>query len=62
MFLNKIDLLKPEQLSDFSKSIQESLNIEEKDIFFISAATGEGIKELLNALEEVISKDRLDLT
>ena len=59
---NKIDLLKPEHLSDFSKSIQESFNVEEKDIFFISAAPGEGIKELLNALEELISKDRLDLT
>ena len=58
---NKIDLLKPEQLSDFSKSIQESLNIKEKDIFFISAATGEGTHELLKALEEVISKDKLDL-
>jgi selenocysteine-specific translation elongation factor len=53
--------LKPEQLSDFSKSIKKSLNIEEKDIFFISAATGEGIKELLNALEESVSKNKLDL-
>ena len=58
---NKIDLLKSEQLSDFSKSIQESLNIAEEDIFFISAATGEGTQELLKSLEEVISKDKLDL-
>ena len=32
-----------------------------RDIFFISAATGEGTKELIQSLEEVISKNKLDL-
>jgi GTP-binding protein len=59
---NKIDLIESEQLSDFLKSIQETLSIEDEDIFFISAATGEGTQELLNALEEFISKEKLDLT
>ena len=59
---NKIDLLESEDLSGFSKSIQKELKISEKDIFFISAATGEGTQELLNALEEEISKNKLDLT
>ena len=57
---NKVDLLEFEKLSDFSKSIQESLNIQEKDIYFISAATGEGTQELLYALENNISKNKLD--
>jgi predicted GTPase len=38
------------------------LNISLKDIFFISAATGEGTKELIQSLEEVISQSKLDLT
>jgi GTP-binding protein len=59
---NKIDLLESENISELSKSIQNELKISEKDIFFISAATGEGTQELLNALEEEISKNKLDLT
>ena len=59
---NKIDLLKSENISEISKSFQKELNIYEKDIYFISAATGEGTQELLNALEEEISKNKLDLT
>jgi 50S ribosomal subunit-associated GTPase HflX len=38
------------------------LNISLEDIFFISAATGEGTKELIQSLEEVISQSKLDLT
>ena len=59
---NKIDLLKSENISEISKSFQKELKISEKDIYFISAATGEGTQELLNALEEEISKNKLDLT
>ena len=59
---NKIDLLKSENISEISKSFQKELNIYEKDIYFISAVTGEGTQELLNALEEEISKNKLDLT
>ena len=59
---NKIDLLKSENISELTKSFQKELRIPEKDIFFISAATGEGTQKLLNALEEEISKSKLDLT
>ena len=59
---NKIDLLKSENISEVSKSFQKELKISEKDIYFISAATGEGTEELLNALEEEISKNKLNLT
>ena len=59
---NKIDLLKSENISELTKSFQKELKIPEKDIFFISAATGEGTQKLLNALEEEISKNKLDLT
>jgi 50S ribosomal subunit-associated GTPase HflX len=38
------------------------LKISEQDIFFISAATGEGTQKLLQSLEEVISQSKLDLT
>ena len=55
IYSNKIDLLESEQLSDFSKSIQDSLRIDEKDIFFISAVTGEGTQDLLNALDRELS-------
>ena len=44
---NKIDLLESDAyLSGFSKSIQKELKIPEKDIFFISPATGQGTQEL----------------
>jgi hypothetical protein len=44
-----------------SKDIQDALNISVENIFFISAATGEGTKKLLQSLEEVISQSKLDL-
>ena len=59
---NKIDLINKEDRMSHSKDIQEALNISKKDIFFISAATGEGTQKLLQSLEEVISQSKLDLT
>ena len=59
---NKIDLINQEELEAHTKNIQDTLNISLKDIFFISAATGEGTKELIQSLEEVISQSKLDLT
>ena len=59
---NKIDLINKEDRAEHSKDIQDALNISEKDIFFISAATGEGTQKLLQSLEEVISQSKLDLT
>ena len=59
---NKIDLSNQEELETHSENIQNTLNITQEDIFFISAATGEGTEKLLKSLEEVISKSKLDLT
>ena len=58
---NKIDLIDSDNLHKLSKNIQDELDIEKEDIFFISAATGEGTQALVNALEEVISKNNIDL-
>ena len=59
---NKIDLMQESEVEAISKSIQEKLGINKEDIFFISAATGEGTKEILQSLEEVIAKEREELT
>ena len=59
---NKIDLINKDDLQIHSSQIQEELGISNKDIFFISAATGEGTQKLLQSLEEVISQSKLDLT
>ena len=59
---NKIDLINKETLADHSLDIQKELGIPKDDIFFISAATGEGTQKLLQSLEEVISQSKLDLT
>jgi GTP-binding protein len=59
---NKIDLINKDDLEIHSSHIQEELDIAEEDIFFISAATGEGTQKLLQSLEEVISQSKLDLT
>ena len=59
---NKIDLLQENEIEDAAQSIKEKLGIDRKDIFFISAATGEGTKEILQSLEEVIAKEREELT
>ena len=59
---NKIDLITEDTLNKHSEAIQKELKIPEDDIFFISAATGEGTQKLLQSLEEVISQSKLDLT
>ena len=59
---NKIDLIDEDTRSHHSETIQQELKIPEDDIFFISAATGEGTQKLLQSLEEVISQSKLDLT
>jgi GTP-binding protein len=58
---NKIDLLDEKELVSHSDKIQEILNIGNDEIFFISAATGEGTQKLLQSLEEVISQSKLGL-
>ena len=59
---NKIDLVMAEDLIKIRKSLEKELQVSSSEIFFISAATGEGTSELLKKLEtEVIrSKTILD--
>ena len=59
---NKIDLLPKEKLSDLKKSIsKEVIKLGIENVFFISAATGQGTKELLNSLAEEITNIKSDL-
>ena len=58
---NKIDLLDEKELVSHSDKIQQTLDIANDEIFFISAATGEGTQKLLQSLEEVISQSKLGL-
>ena len=51
---NKVDLLKHEDVIKIEKEIQSALNT--KDVFMISAFTGEGARELLNKLETEVCK------
>ena len=54
---NKIDLLVEEDIKNIKIEIQEDQGISKNDIFMISAATGEGVNELLGKLETEIFKD-----
>ena len=53
---NKIDLIHIDEIETIKSEIKEDLKIKSNEIFFISAATGEGTKDLLKSLEtEVIN-------
>jgi len=53
---NKIDLLPKDKLKELQTSIPKEVNkLGIRNVYFISAATGEGTKELLNALTNEIS-------
>ena len=54
---NKIDLLAEEDIKNIKIEIQEDQGISKNDIYMISAATGEGVNELLGKLETEIFKD-----
>jgi GTP-binding protein len=58
---NKIDLIQDEELDIIQEEIETELNFSSKDIFFISAATGEGTKELLKSLETEVLDNKSDL-
>ena len=58
---NKIDLIQDDELDIIQKEIETELNFSSKDIFFISAATGEGTKELLKSLETEVLDNKSDL-
>ena len=55
---NKIDLLSDEDISQIRKDLEKELQVTYEEIFFISAATGEGTSELLKKLETELLKDK----
>ena len=59
---NKIDLIQKEQLRSIKEQIEKDLKIKSKEIFFISAATGEGTKDLLKSLETEVVNTQNELT
>ena len=59
---NKIDLTQKEQLRSIKEQIEKDLKIKSKEIFFISAATGEGTKDLLKSLETEVVNTKFELT
>ena len=59
---NKIDLIQKEQLRPIKEQIEKDLKIKSKEIFFISAATGEGTKDLLKSLETEVVNTKNELT
>ncbi len=59
---NKIDLTQKEQLKSIKEQIEKDLKINSKEIFFISAATGEGTKDLLKSLETEVVNTKNELT
>ena len=59
---NKIDLIQKEQLRSIKEKIEKDLKIKSKEIFFISAATGEGTKDLLKSLETEVVNTKNELT
>ena len=59
---NKIDLIQKEQLRSIKEQIEKDLKIKSKEIFFISAATGEGTKDLLKSLETEVVNTKFELT
>ena len=59
---NKIDLIQKEQLRSIKEQIEKDLKIKSNEIFFISAATGEGTKDLLKSLETEVVNTKNELT
>ena len=55
---NKIDLLSDEDINKIRKDLEKELKVTHDEVFFISAATGEGTSELLKKLETELLKDK----
>ena len=55
---NKIDLLVKEDLIKIRKSLEKELQVSSNEVFFISAATGEGTSELLKKLETEVLRSK----
>ena len=58
---NKVDLIQKDQLGSIRAQIEKDLKIKSEKIFFISAATGEGIKDLLKLLETEVVNIKTEL-
>ena len=59
---NKIDLIQMDDIESVKSEIKKDLKIKSKEIFFISAATGEGTNELLKSLETEVLSNKSKLT
>jgi GTP-binding protein len=58
LICNKIDLINNEDLQTIREELEDKLEIPSDDIFFISAATGQGTSNLINSLETEVIKNR----
>ena len=55
---NKIDLLTEEELIKIRQELERELQVPSHEIFFISAATGQGTSELLKSLETEVLRNK----
>ena len=55
---NKIDLLSEDDLEKIRNNLEKELKLSPEEIFFISAATGEGTSELLKRLETEVLRSK----
>ena len=58
LICNKIDLINNEDLQIIREELEDKLEIPSDDIFFISAATGQGTSNLIKSLETEVIKNR----
>ena len=58
LICNKIDLINNEDLQTIREELEDKLDIPSDDIFFISAATGQGTSNLIKSLETEVIKNR----
>ena len=58
LICNKIDLINNEDLQTIREELEDKLEIPSDDIFFISAATGQGTSNLIKSLETEVIKNR----
>ena len=52
--VNKADLLDEREKSEFAQSMEEKLGLFEKDFLFVSAKTGDGMSELVEAITDAL--------
>ncbi len=57
--LNKIDLTSFNK-EEIKKDVSDVLNIEEKDIFMVSAKTGEGVEDLLKEVVKTVDEPKVE--